>query len=73
MLLRIETTFHPRYWFDRSANVSISNLQGKNVLITGGNAGIGLGAAYEYASYNVQINLKNIFLVVCFTCDNDKK
>ena len=42
-LLQYVRHFIQGYWFDRSANLSIANLQGKNVLITGGNAGIGLG------------------------------
>ena len=43
------------YWYDRSATMVERDLSGKNVIITGGNSGLGLGTAIEFAKMNANI------------------
>ena len=51
-------------FFDRKAIVSLQDLTDKTVIITGGNSGIGLGAAILFAQRNAN---------VIIACRNEKK
>ena len=45
------------YWIDRMATLVKTDFSGKHVVITGGNSGIGLGSAIEFAKLNANITI----------------